>query len=86
MDYETQVREEAKKAADKYSLNEMRKSAGKELYCILDEFFGGNDLAMPWFYSRRPALGGNSPYQCCLAGEQEKVKTLIGQLSHGVFI
>lgn len=86
MDYETQVREEAKKAADKYCLNELRKTAGSELYNILDEFFGGTDLAMPWFYSARSALEGNSPYQCCLVGEQERVKTLIGQLSHGIFI
>lgn len=82
---DAKIRQTAKEAADKYHIKVMRESAGKDLFARLDEFFGGTDLAMPWFYSPNSAWDGRTPYQVCLASEGKRVRKAIDDMNFGVF-
>lgn len=81
MTFEDKLKGEAKKAAENYDLKIMKGTAGQELYVVMNEFFGGDDLAQAWFYSPKDAFNGKSPYQLCLNHERETVRGLISQLA-----
>lgn len=65
-------------------IQEMYKTAGKELTEQVINTFGDEDYARNWFYSSLFAFGWKRPYDYCKEGKISEVKDELGRIEHGI--
>jgi len=65
-------------------IQEMYKTAGKELAEKIIKTFGNEDSARNWYYSSSLVFGWKRVYDYCKEGKISEVKNELGRIEHGI--